>query len=509
MITRPRTAAAAPAVIVAVLAFSLAGCKLGPNFFSPAPPKVRGYTGPGETNLPDAASAKHAQQRLALGAKVESDWWTVFHSAELDRVMKEALAGSPTIAQAQAALVEAQEQVAATAGQLLPQVDINAGIARQAVNVEITGNNRAPIAVNVFQIGPTVSYPLDVFGGLKRQVEAAQASADVSQYQLAAAYLSLTGNVAMQAITIASIRAQIATVEKIIADDEKNLNLVKTAQQAGIENIVDVTSAASQLANDRTLLAPLEQQLSVARHALAVYLGKSPAEFAAPDFDLADLAVPDTLPVSLPSALVRQRPDILAAEAQLHLAIADIGVATANLYPSITLTASMAQQATSLSNFFSGVYTAFAIGPQLTAPIFHGGSLKARQRAAYAAFDAAFATYRQTVVQAFGQVADSLQALKHDDEDVAAQAAAVKTATQSLSLARTSFQEGNSTVLQVLDAERQADRAATGFVQARARRVLDTAQLFVALGSGWWNTPPTPPPATPPPNVPPPLLIEK
>jgi NodT family efflux transporter outer membrane factor (OMF) lipoprotein len=507
MTTRVCTAVV-PAVLLVSLSFSLGGCKLGPEFFSPAPPKTQGYTSPGEKNLPEAEGAKGAKQRLALGAKVENEWWTMFHSPDLDRVMKQALADSPSIAQAQAALAQAQELVVASTGGLLPQVDITAGVGRQAVNVEISGVQRSPISVNVFQIGPTVSYALDVFGGIKRQIEAQQAFADVGEYQLAAAYLSLTGNVAMQAITIASIRAQIVTVDKIIADDERNLNLVKTAQQAGTENLVDVTSAASQLANDRTLLAPLRQQLSVARHALTVYLGKSPAEWAPPDFDLADLTLPTPLPVSLPSALVRQRPDILAAEAQLHVASANIGVATANLYPSITLNASFAQEATSLSNFFSGIYTAYSIGPQLAAPIFHGGTLRARERAAYAAFDAAFSTYRQTVVQAFGQVADSLQALKHDDEDVAAQTNALKIATQALSLARTSFQEGNATLLQVLDVERQADRANVGLVQARARRVLDTAQLFVALGSGWWNAPPTPPPAAPPLAAPPPLLLE-
>jgi NodT family efflux transporter outer membrane factor (OMF) lipoprotein len=289
------------------------------------------------------------------------------------------------------------------------------------------------------------------------------------------------------------------TVERIIGDDEKNLRLVKTAQDAGTATEVDVTTAQTQLANDRTLIPPLRQRLSVAKHALAVYAGKVPAEFDAPDFDLRELNLPNVIPVTLPSALVRDRPDILAAEAQMHVASANIGVATAALYPNVTLGGSFAQQATQLTNFFSGAYSAFNIGASLAAPIFHGGALKAQERAAYAAFEATFAGYKQVVIQAFGQVADSLQALLHDDQDVAAQSAAVATATKALKLSRLSFQEGNSTLLQVLDVERQADRANIGLVQARSRRVLDTAQLFVALGSGWWNTPPVlpPPSATP------------
>ncbi|HEY1797368.1 MAG TPA: efflux transporter outer membrane subunit [Stellaceae bacterium] len=496
MTPRSRAAAASPAVLLSLLTLSLAGCELGPNFFSPAPPEATEYASPGERNLGDGPRDKRT---LDVGARIASDWWTIFHSPALDRVMKQAIADSPSLAQAQAQLAFAREQIIVAQGAELPQVDLTGGIARQEVNVEISGNPRPPIPVNIYSISPTVSYPLDIFGGLKRTVESREASAELSQDQLAAAYLALTGNIAMQSITIASVRAEMETVERIIADDERNLKLVKTAQEAGTATEVDVTSAQSQLANDRTLIPPLRQRLSVAKHALAVFAGKVPIEFDAPDFDLRGFALPNVIPVTLPSTMVRDRPDILAAEAQMHVASANIGVATAALYPNLTLGATFAQQATQLTNFFSGAYSAFSIGASAAAPIFHGGALKAQQRAAYAAFDAAFAAYKQVVIQAFGQVADSLQALLHDDQDVASQAAAVAAADKALKLARLSFQEGNTTLLQVLDSERQADRANIGLVQARSRRVLDTAQLFVALGSGWWNTPPLvpPPPATP------------
>ena len=265
--------------------------------------------------------------------------------------------------------------------------------------------------------------------------------------------------------------------------------------------MVDVTTAQSQLANDRTLLPPLRQQLAVARDALTVYVGKIPADWSPPDFDLKALTLPAVVPVSLPSELVRQRPDILAAEAQLHADAARIGVATANLYPNFTLSANVVQSATQLSNFFSGAYTAFNMGAAMAAPIFHGGALRAQARAAKDAFDASWAAYRLTVIRAFGQVADLLQALTHDDEAVRTQLAAEASAAEALRLSRISYQEGNSTLLQLLDPERQRQQALLGVVRAQQQRLLDTAQLLAALGSGWWNTPPSVPGPEPNPHA--------
>jgi NodT family efflux transporter outer membrane factor (OMF) lipoprotein len=496
-----RGAAAALAPTVALgLTLSLAACKLGPDFLSPGDPKSPGYISKGE-RLPGEAPADERlapPQRVAIGGKVEAEWWHLFRSPPLDSVVKQALADSPTIAQAQSTLTAAREEVVAVAGTELPQVDLGAGVARQAVNVSLSGLNRAPIAVSVFSIGPSVSYALDVFGGLKRQVEAQEAQADVSEYQLAAAYLSLTGNVAVQAITIAGLRAQIATVEEILEDDRKNLDLTKTAFAAGTASQVDVTTAESQLANDKTLRAPLRQQLSVAVHALAVFAGKPPAEWSPPDFDLSALTLPADIPVTLPSLLVRQRPDILAAEAQLHSAGALVGVATANLYPNFNLNGNFTQGATQLTNFFSSTYSAWNIGINLAAPIFHGGTLRARERAAIATWEAARAGYRQTVIQAFGQVADLLEALAHDAQSVASNREAAETAQNAVRLARLAYQAGNLTLVQVLDVERQLDQARLNLVRAEAQRLIDTAQLFVALGHGWWDTPPNAPiPAAP------------
>ena len=480
----------------------LGACKQGPNFFSPAAPGENAYTTPDDQiPPPDAPGVKtRAAQRIALGAKVKDDWWKLFHSLQLERVMREALAGSPTIAQARATLAQGRELTLAVAGGLLPQVDLGAEIGRQAVNVEISGVNRPAIPVNIYGVGPTVSYALDVFGGIKRQVEAQSALADVSDYQLAAAYLALSGNITNQAITIAGLRAQIKTVEDILVNDQRNLDLVKTAQVGGTSTMVDVTTAQTQLANDRTLLPPLRQQLSVARDALAVFVGRTPADWSPPDFDLAGLALPPVVPVSLPSELVRQRPDILAAEAQLHVSAAQLGVATANLYPNFNLTAAFAQTATDITNL-AGPFVGWSAFATMSAPIFHGGTLQAQQRAAKDALDASWAGYRQTVIQAFGQVADQLQALAHDDDAVKTQLAALASANQALKLARLSYQAGNSTLFQLLDPQRQRDQAQLGVVRAQTQRLLDTALLVVALGSGWWNTPPAAPGPEPDPHA--------
>jgi NodT family efflux transporter outer membrane factor (OMF) lipoprotein len=480
----------------------LGACKQGPNFFSPAPPEEKAYTGPDDpVPPPDEPGVKtRAGQRVAIGAKVRDDWWALFHSPPLDQVMRQAIADSPTIAQATATLAQAREQIIAAAGGLLPQVDLTAQTGRQATNVQVSGVQRPAHPVNIYGVGATVSYALDVFGGIQRQVETQAALADLSDYQLAAAYLALSGNITTQAITIAGLRAQIKTVEAIIADDQKNLDLVKTAQAGGTATMVDVTTAQTQLANDRALLPPLRQQLSIARDALIVFVGRTPADWRPPDFELTNLALPPVVPVSLPSGLVRQRPDILAAEAQLHAAAAQLGVATANLYPSFNITAEFAQTATDIRHF-GGAFAGWDVLGQMTAPIFHGGTLSAQQRAAKDALDASWAGYRGTVISAFGQVADQLQALAHDDEAVKAQQAAVTSADQALRLARLSYEAGNSTFLQLLDPQRQREQATLGLVRAQTQRLIDTAQLLVALGSGWWNTTPAIPGPEPDPHA--------
>lgn len=465
----------------------LLGCTVGPDFTPPQAPAEPGYAKDGLPDLTTPASAGPSQH-FALGKEISGAWWKLFHSPPLDDVLAQAVAGNRTLVAAQASLDQAREAVNQAAGGRYPQADLAGGAVRQRLNYAAEGITLFPPKVfNLFTFGPTISYDLDPFGGINRRVEQQQALALSQEAQLKGAYLTLTGNAATQALTIASLRAQMKTVEDIIADDEQNLRLVRDEVNAGIATDLDIDSASSQIETDRTLLPPLRQQVSVARHALAILVGKAPADWTPPDFELADLSLPEELPVSLPSALVHQRPDVLQVEAQLHAASAVIGIATAALYPDIKLSASMTQEALSPGKLFYAANDAWSVGAQLTAPLFHGGELEAQRRGAEDAFRATLANYEQIVLQSFGQVADLLDALSHDAELLAAQRRALDASQAYLRLTRQSYSLGNSSLLQVLDAQRLDEQARLGFVRAEAQRYLDTVQLFVAMGGGWWQ----------------------
>jgi NodT family efflux transporter outer membrane factor (OMF) lipoprotein len=466
------------------LAALLCGCTVGPDFLVPEAPKETGYRAEGE-------AVTMGEQHLDLGKEIAGDWWSLYHSEELSEVVRQAIAGNRTLAATEATLAQAQEAVAQATGGLYPQLDLDASATRLRNPPQALGLQKLPpgfpAIFNLFSIGPRVSYLLDVFGGTRRSIEEASALAQAADREVDAAYLSLTGNAVNQALAVASINAQIRTVQGIITDDETNLRLVNDEVRAGVATQLDIETAKSQLALDRTLLPPLRQQSSVARHALAILIGKPPVDWSPPNFDLADFTLPSNLPVSLPSTLVQQRPDILAAEAQLHAASAAIGVATAQLYPSITLTAGANQEATKLSQLFWGSSNAWSLAAGLTAPIFHGGELEAQRRAAVDAYDSATAKYEETVLEAFGQVADVLDALQHDVELIDEERRALDSAEASLRLTRTTYSIGNVGILQVVDAQRVAEQARLGYVRAQAQRLVDTAQLFLAMGGGWWE----------------------
>jgi len=331
----------------------------------------------------------------------------------------------------------------------------------------------------MFTIGPALTYTPDLFGHTRRLVEQQSAQAENQARQLAAAYLTLTADTVTRAVTIASTSAQIKAVNDVIAADEHNLELVRIAFTAGSVARTDVLSAESQLAGDRTLLPPLLQQLSVARHALSVLVGKTPAEWSPPDFELETLTLPDELPVTVPSELVRRRPDILAAEAQLHAASAAIGVATAQLYPSVTISPSWVLQAVGGPVAAPSI---LSIAGDIVAPIFHGGALKAQQRAARDAYESELGVYHQTLLVAFGQVADILRALQHDAELLGSETAAVTASKASLELAQDAYAAGRGSLVQVLDAQRLYAQALVGYARAKGQRYLDTVLLFEAMG---------------------------
>ena len=464
----------------------LSGCAVGPDFVRPAAPTVGSYTAsatPGTL----APGGDEAEQRIVIGEAISVEWWELFRSSPLTEAVRLALAGNQTLAAAEATLAQAQDALAQARAAFYPQITFAGSVTRQQRNSSPSRGGSSS-AFDLYSLGPTVSYAPDVFGGTRRHVEQEAALAENQGEQLAAAYLALTGNVVSQAINVAGTRLQIAAAEEIVADDEKNLELVRMKRDAGKAAEVDVLTAETQLANDRAQLPPLRQQLSVAQHAFSILIGRFPAEWLPPDFDLADLTLPDDLPLTLPSELVHQRPDILAAEAMLRAASAAIGVATAQMYPSITLPASVGQEALTAGTLFAGSSTIWSLASGLTAPIFEGGALAAQRRAAIHAYEAALASYRQTVLQAFAQVADVLQALAHDAELVADQRHALDVAGRSRALQRLSYGEGKSDLLRLLDAERLYEQARLGYARAEALRYQDTTQLFVAMGGGWWRT---------------------
>jgi NodT family efflux transporter outer membrane factor (OMF) lipoprotein len=477
----------------AILAVAMAGCTtVGPNFKPPAAPSTTGYTAPGERTVADAnAGVPAPRQTVALGEKVTADWWRLFQSPDLDGLVKQAIAGSPTLDSAKSRLSAAREDVRAAAGALYPQVGLSAEFAREKQSAASFGLSQAqaplPPNFNFFQIGPTASYTPDFFGGTRRRIEQQSAVADFQRDQLDAAYLTLTGNTVTQAIQVAAVRAQLKAVHDILDIDRQNLDLVRKERQAGTAPDSDVVVAESQLAADQTLEPGLNQQLSAAKHALSVLVGRAPGDWSPPDFDLAALTLPGRLPVSLPSELVHQRPDIQASEAQLHAASAQIGIATAQLYPTITLSAGISASALNSGNLFNPSGLVWSLAAGLTQPIFDGGTRRAERRAAFADFKASAADYQQTVLQSFGQVADILEALAHDADLLATQQRALALASESVRLQRINYIGGGAGLISLLDAQRQQQQALLGYVRAEAQRYQDTTQLLVAMGGGWWG----------------------
>lgn len=472
----------------ALLLTVLVGCRPGPDFVRPQPPAITAYT-PASAAPNLTPGTGEPPQRLKIGQQIPAAWWDLFHSPALDRVVRQAIADSPTIEAAKATLAQAQQAVLQARGALYPQLDFAASAERQRGPAFALGlqPGRALPVFSLYSLGPTVSFSPDVFGGGARRVEQQAALAENQAFQLAAAQLTISGNAVTQALTIASIRLQTNAIEEIVADDEQTVALVRQKFEVGRSPRTDLLIAESQLANDRALLPPLGQQLAAAEDALTVLVGKYPAEWSAPAFDLAEFTLPADLPVSLPSVLVRQRPDILAAEAQLDASSAAIGVAVAQLYPTITLSASVGTTALAPGSLFQGSGLVWTVLAGLTAPVFHGGALEAQKRGAIDAFRASFATYRQTVLQAFGQVADTLRALDHDSKLVEAERHALDVASASLALQRLGYAAGRTDIILLVDSERADQQARLGYIRAQAQRYLDSAQLLVAMGGGWWE----------------------
>ena len=474
-------------LLLFLAAAALAGCTVGPDFVRPSPPTASGYLAPSEQGV-----ATPGQPRADAGPGPAGRWWQAFGSPQLDALVDRAIANNKTLAASNATLAAAGQDLRAVAGRQLPQVDANTRVEQEQVNLSgfgFTGGSGFGISGNpafhLYSVGGGISYDLDLFGGLRREVEQAAARGEAQRRQTEAAHLTLAGQVVNQVLQIAAIRARIASTQTILDDDRRNVDLTQKRRSGGEGTLVEVLNAQGQYTADRTLLPPLDQQLAEARHLLAILVGVAPYDLGPTDFDLAGLTLPAVVPVALPSELVHRRPDILQAEADLHAATAAIGVATAQLYPDITIGATLTQGAPSVDNLAKNAFRGYDIFAGLAAPIFHGGTLKAQRAAAIDRAHAAEATYRQTVLNAFGQVADLLSALQTDARSVATQREALNVAQHSLALSRRSFQVGNSGLLQILDSERLYQRASSNLVSTRAQQYLDVARLYVATAAGW------------------------
>lgn len=485
-------------IAAALMGLTLAGCAVGPNYREPAAPRVDRYTSSRlpPTTVAVAAAGGDAQHFLA-GANVPQQWWIQFGNPEIDHRVTQALAHSPTIGGAEAALRQAEETARAAGGGRWPALDASGGASRSRQSAAQSGTGQALGPFTVYNVGISVGYVFDLFGGVRRGIEAQNALADVARAQLDATYLSLAANVVTASLTEAALREQVAATQQIIASLGRELDIASRQQAIGAKSLTDTLAVRAQLAATRATLPPLEKQLAATRNQLATYLGVTPAQFEARPLRLDQVDLPVEVPISVPSTLVERRPDIRAAAAELHAATANVGVATAAMLPRLSLSGSYSSEALKSSGLMTAGSAGWSLGLGLLQPLFHGGELVHGKRAAEAGLQAARARWQQTVLVAFQNVADALDALQYDASALQAQSAAEPDAHQLLELTRAQFRVGAVGYLNLLAAERQYQQARIAAIAARGARLTDTAALYVALGGGWQADRATPPIARP------------
>ncbi len=474
----------------AILALIAAGCSVGPNFIRPPAPAVNGYTHaslPAETSTTADVTGGNTQHYVQ-NLDIPGQWWTLFHSEPLNALINEALKNNADLKTAQAGLKQAQENFYAQEGAYFPQIAANFTSSRykNAVQPSPTLATYVPY-FNLFTPQVSISYLLDIWGLNRRQAESLQAVADAERFQVEATYLTLTSNLVAAVVQEASLRDQIAANEEIIRVETEAQGIVQKQLDLGQIAGADLAAQKAVLAQAQAQLPPLRKQLAIQRDLLTALIGRYPSQEPAAEFDLASLTLPKELPVSLPAKLVEQRPDIRSAEAQLHAASAQVGVAIANMLPQISLTGNIGSTAISANELFQSGNGFWQISGSLTQPIFEGGALYHKTLAARAAFDQAASQYQSTVIQAFQNVADALRALQHDADTLKAQSAAEQAALESFSIARKQLTLGSIGYIGLLNAEQIYQQAVINRVQAQASRYADTAALFQALGGGWWN----------------------
>ena len=475
-------------VFAALTWLCMSGCAVGPNFKRPAAPDVSDYAAAPLLTTAASNVAGGQAQRFAKGADIAADWWTLFHSKPLNELIEQSLANNPDLKAAHAALLVARENVLAQRGAYYPSVAANFSASRQRQSGQIApALNSNQFLYNLFTPQVSVSYVPDVFGLNRRTVESLQAQEQEVRFQMLATYTTLTANVVVTAIQLAALQVQIDATHELLDLNSNMLQILQYQFDKGYANRLDVAAQESQLAQIAATLPPLVKQVAQQRDLLAVLAGRYPNQAPAEKFELATLQLPEDLPVSLPSQLVEQRPDVLQAEANLHDASAKIGIAIANRLPNFVLTANTGSTAAAVDQLFTTGTGFWSVGAAATAPLFQGGTLLHHERAAKAAYTQAAEQYRSTVLTALQNVADTLSALEQDAEAVKADAAAADAAKVTLELAQRQLQDGYASYLSLLNAEQSYQQARINLVQAQASRYADTAALFQALGGGWWH----------------------
>lgn len=474
-----------PLTLTAGLAILMAGCAVGPDFQRPAAPDATSYDDQATLKTAGADDPHGAAQNVTPGDPLPLEWWKLFQSEALNRLITDALAHNPDLEAAEASLRAANEDLAAGEGDLYPTLGGSFGGTRQKTSGSSNGGKFPGSIYNLYNASVNLSYGVDIFGGTRRAIEGLEATRDYQRFEFEAARLSLSANVVTTAIREASLRGQIAATQKLIDEQDKQVSIAKKQLDVGAITRLAFLALQSALAETRTTLPPLEKDLAQTRHALSVLVGQLPNQAPNGVFELGSLHLPESLPLTLPSQLVNQRPDIRAAEANLHAASAAIGVAEAARLPQLTLSADIGSVANKVGDLFSTGGGIWSLGGTLAQTIFDAGRLEHKEDAAWARFDAARALYRKTVLTAFQDVADTLRALDADAEALQAQTVAENTAAESLKLARTQYEVGAISYLALLDAENTEQKSRIALVQAEALRFADTAALFQALGGGW------------------------
>jgi NodT family efflux transporter outer membrane factor (OMF) lipoprotein len=474
---------------VVLLTILIAGCAVGPNFKRPAGPAVSSYTSSPLTNTETVTNITGGEaQRFVVGADLSAQWWTLFHSQALNDLVERALKANPNIKAAQASLLAARETVRAQRGAYYPSVDASFSASRQKQSDLIAPvPNQNVFTYSLFTPEVAVSYTPDVFGLNRRTVESLNAQAQQQRFSLIAAHIALSANVVSAAVNEAALRAEIAVTRQLVEQSHKALKILRAQFSRGYANRLDLAAQESQAAQLAATLPPLLKQLAQQRDALAVLVGAFPNEDPAEKFELSSLHLPQDLPLSLPSKLVEQRPDIRQAEENMHAASAQIGIAIANRIPNITLSANAGNTALAIDQLFSSGTGFWTLGAAVSQPIFQGGMLLHKERAAKAAYVGASEQYRATVLAAFQNVADTLNALEQDANALKTAAEAEASAKVTFDLTQKQLQSGYINYLTLVAAETVYQQAVMTLVQAQSNRYADTAALFLALGGGWWN----------------------